>query len=246
VSSETMFDALKAPFPPDAVSWRAQSLYGSKALALAYIDARDVMRRLDDVCGPENWQDSYAETPRGRVICTISIRVGKDWIAKSDGAGDTAVEGEKGGVSDAFKRAAVKWGIGRYLYDTPTVWAPCEVREQNGKNVWKAWAPEALPIFSRALAGIAPEEKKEPAHSGLKSEVRAFVREMNGCGDADELSAFLHSKESLSLLKRVQESMPEWWDGGPSMPKDFVPLHRQIELKEAEMAQQIADLVRAG
>lgn len=242
----SLFDDLKAPFPPDVVSWRAQSLYGTKALALAYIDARDVMRRLDEACGPENWQDSYVETPRGRVICTISLRIGKEWIAKSDGAGDTAVEGEKGGVSDAFKRAAVKWGIGRYLYDTPTVWAPCEVREQGGKNVWKAWTADAVPMFSRALAGIATEEKKEPAHSGLKSEVRQFVREMNGCGDADELSAFLHCKESLSLIKRVQEHMPEWWDGGPSMPKDFVPLRRQIEIKEAEMAQQVADLIRAG
>src|SRR3546814_8564681 len=58
------YTALSKPFPPSAVSWRSQSLTkdGTKALALAYIDARDVMRRLDDVCGPAGWQDSYAET----------------------------------------------------------------------------------------------------------------------------------------------------------------------------------------
>src|SRR3546814_6731225 len=67
------YTALSKPFPPSAVSWRSQSLTkdGTKALALAYIDARDVMRRLDDVCGPAGWQDSYAETGKGRLICTI-------------------------------------------------------------------------------------------------------------------------------------------------------------------------------
>src|SRR3546814_3844597 len=62
------YTALSKPFPPSAVSWRSQSLTkdGTKALALAYIDARDVMRRLDDVCGPAGWQDSYAETGKGR------------------------------------------------------------------------------------------------------------------------------------------------------------------------------------
>jgi hypothetical protein len=46
------FAALAAEFPRDVVSWRAQTVSknGDKALALAYIDARDVMRRLDDVC----------------------------------------------------------------------------------------------------------------------------------------------------------------------------------------------------
>src|SRR3546814_10518376 len=71
------------------------------------------MRRLDDVCGPAGWQDSYAETGKGRLICTISILCGDQWISKSDGAGDTAVDGEKGAISDAFKRCAVKRGVGR-------------------------------------------------------------------------------------------------------------------------------------
>src|SRR3546814_9320067 len=72
------YTALSKPFPPSAVSWRSQSLTkdGTKALALAYIDARDVMRRLDDVCGPAGWQDSYSENGKGRLICTISILCG--------------------------------------------------------------------------------------------------------------------------------------------------------------------------
>jgi hypothetical protein len=137
-----IFEALAAEFPRESIHWRAQSLTqdGTKALALAYIDARDVMDRLDVVCGPDGWSDSYVETAKGRVICSIAVKTPSEgWVSKSDGAGDTDVEGEKGGMSDAFKRAAVKWGVGRYLYRLPSVWAPCESKDWNGKKQWKAW-----------------------------------------------------------------------------------------------------------
>ncbi len=129
-------------------------------MALAYIDARDVMRRLDEVCGPDGWQDEYTETPKGRVICQIGICVNTEldkWVWKSDGAGDTDVEGDKGAISDAFKRAAVKWGIGRYLYDMPAPWVPCETF--NGK--WKKWTDDPWKYVkpSRTIQ-LGPTRKK--------------------------------------------------------------------------------------
>ncbi len=126
---------LKKPFSSTAIHWRVGSTTGDKreGMALAYIDARDVMDRLDDVCGPENWQDRYPHTS-GRVVCEIGIRIGNEWVWKSDGAGDTAVEKEKGGLSDAFKRAAVMWGIGRYLYSLSAPWVKLkEPRKKGGK-----------------------------------------------------------------------------------------------------------------
>lgn len=148
-----MLDKLSAPFPVDAIHWRAQTLTQdkTKALALAYIDARDVMDRLDSAAGPANWATTYEETPKGRIFCRLSIRIESEWVMKTDGAGDTDVEGEKGAISDALKRAAVSWGIGRYLYDIGNVWAPCEVG-QNGK--WRSWKPEATPIFAAALGRV--------------------------------------------------------------------------------------------
>jgi len=119
------FNALSEPFPPSRVHWRVgqKNKDGTKGMVLAYLDARDVMGRLDEVCGPQNWEDRYEETPSGRVICTIGIRCQEyDLVEKSDGAGDTGFEGAKGGISDAFKRAAVKWGIGRYLYECKAPW----------------------------------------------------------------------------------------------------------------------------
>lgn len=121
---------LSLPFPASAISWRvgATNADKTKGLALAYIDARDVMNRLDEVCGPENWQDEYTETPKGRILCRIGIRCGEHWVWKGDGAGDSDVEAQKGAISDALKRAAVKWGIGRYLYDMPATWVAIEAR----------------------------------------------------------------------------------------------------------------------
>lgn len=121
---------LAEPFDPAIVSWRVgpTTKDKTKGMALAYIDARDVMRRLDEVCGPENWQDEYPWSDGKRVVCRIGVKIGDEWIWKTDGAGDTDTEGEKGALSDAFKRSAVKWGIGRYLYDVDSPWVQIEQR----------------------------------------------------------------------------------------------------------------------
>lgn len=118
---------LKTPYPAAEIEWRVGSTNSDKTsgLALAYLTARHVMERLDAVCGPENWQDRY-EFHGARTVCYLSIRVGDDWITKGDGAGDSDVEAEKGAISDALKRAAVKWGIGRYLYDLGNIWVDLE------------------------------------------------------------------------------------------------------------------------
>jgi hypothetical protein len=115
--------ALSAPFSPASISWRvgAKAQNNQKGLALAYIDARDVQERLDEVCGPDGWQCKYSHA-NSKTVCDIGIKIGDEWIWKANGAGDTDVEQEKGALSDAFKRAAVMWGVGRYLYSFPSIW----------------------------------------------------------------------------------------------------------------------------
>jgi hypothetical protein len=118
-----ILEALKAPFPADAISWRvgATNKDKTKGIALAYIDARDVMRRFDDVCGVD-WQCRYSHVTDKGVVCEIGVKIDGEWRWRSNGAGETDVEGEKGALSDAFKRAGVLWGVGRYLYDLPNEW----------------------------------------------------------------------------------------------------------------------------
>ena len=102
--------ALKKPFANH--KWR-KGYKGGKDLV--YIDARDVMNRLDEVLGVGGWQAHY-DSVGGRMICKLACKIEGQWVTKSDGAGDTDIEGNKGGISDALKRAGVLWGIGRYLY----------------------------------------------------------------------------------------------------------------------------------
>ncbi len=125
---------LQAPFIPTVVEWRIGALSRDKVKgqALAYIDARTVRKRLNMVLGEWNWQSKQSVQGR-QVICEIAILINGNWITKSDGtyAGSLESQGKggdakeeqrlemdgKGAISTAFKRAAVCWGIGEYLYD---------------------------------------------------------------------------------------------------------------------------------
>lgn len=164
-------DDLKKPFPPEAISWRVGSTTKdkSKGMALAYIDARDVQDRLDAVCGVDGWQCRYVPMHDKKTVCEIGIRMThtqltyqgegnpygilpSEWVWKSDGAGDSDVEAEKGALSDAFKRAAVRWGVGRYLYDLDCPWVALEA----AGNSFKIAAHEYTRL-KQILAGNVPK-----------------------------------------------------------------------------------------
>jgi len=185
------FSDLAARFPRSEVHWRAQKLTnkGDKALALAYLDARDVMRRLDEVCGPDGWKDGYVETPSGRIICTLCVSVNERWIGKSDGAGDTDFEGAKGAMSDAFKRAAVKWGIGRYLYDLGATYVPCETwTGTDGKPRWSKWTVDPWTCVRNAPAPVPePEQKPQGPSQAMIDKALATINQIT---NLDELSSY--------------------------------------------------------
>lgn len=105
-------DKLRQPTPPAEIRQRQ----GPGGKMLDYIDARYVMDTLDDVIGQGNWQDRFEDRADGSVRCGIGIRVGDEWVWKWDVGTPSDIEPEKGSYSEAFKRAAVKWGIGRDLY----------------------------------------------------------------------------------------------------------------------------------
>ncbi len=129
---QSIYERLADYFPLECIHWRvgstnkkayeARRTKTRRGMPLAYLDARDVMDRLDAVCGPEGWQDEYVNAGNGATCCRVGVLVDGNWIWKADGAGRTDFEGDKGQFSDAFKRAAVKHGIGRYLYGHATGW----------------------------------------------------------------------------------------------------------------------------
>lgn len=100
--------------------WRVQSINDKGATCVAYIDSRQVQDLLDEICGPENWQSDYKEI-KGNVYAGIGIWVNNQWVWKWDCGVESKTDGEKGEASDSFKRAAVKWGVGRFLYNLKIV-----------------------------------------------------------------------------------------------------------------------------
>src|SRR5207248_3714863 len=123
---DALTNALAEPFDPTEVRFRPAVVSGSRALALAYVDARVVQNRLDEVLGVDGWQDDYECRDDGAVVCRLRLRLGGDWITKVDvgGPSEQPDGGDrlKAAFSDALKRAAVKFGIGRYLYRVPVQW----------------------------------------------------------------------------------------------------------------------------
>ena len=67
-------ELLKAETPKDRVKFRIGRKYANnqRAHMLAYVDARYVQDRLDDVIGAENWSNSF-EVIDNTLFCSITV-----------------------------------------------------------------------------------------------------------------------------------------------------------------------------
>jgi len=158
-------EALSAPFDPREIKFKPQMVKNNRALAIAYIDVRLIEDRLDEVLGAENWQDEYESLADGSVACRLRLKLGGEWVTKMD-VGSPSEQPDlgdrlKAAFSDALKRAAVKFGIGRYLYRLPAQWV-----EYDPAKKQIAQLPQ-LPAFAlpKKAAKAAP-----PAEAGPKVE----------------------------------------------------------------------------
>jgi hypothetical protein len=150
--------ALAVPFDPAFVRFKPAVVQGNRALALAYVDARAIQDRLDEVLGVEGWQDDYEILPDGSVVCRLRLWLGDDWVTKVDvgGPSEQPDGGDrlKAAFSDALKRAAVKFGIGRYLYRLPAQWMDYDPQRRQFVQ------PPQLPPFARP---VKESPAREPA-----------------------------------------------------------------------------------
>lgn len=116
------------PLQPDEVEWKIGGPRSEKGYykVLPYIDNRAVLNRLDSIFGAENWQNKFQEvsvTAEKGFLCILGVKIDGEWYWKQDGASETkGFEPIKGGISDAMKRAAGQWGLGRELYNYPNVY----------------------------------------------------------------------------------------------------------------------------
>ncbi|AEV15807.1 MAG: Rad52/Rad22 family DNA repair protein [Thermus sp.] len=205
---------LAEPFPPGEVQWRIEALSKDRkrALVVPYVDARTVLDRLDRAVGPEGWQDSYEvladeertlrdeRGERRERLCEVKCRLTVLGVTKEDvGEGDSL----KAAFSDALKRAAVKFGVGRYLYRLEKQWVDYD--PEKGR-----FTPPRLP--EAATPEEAEEEEKPEAYrlidqllerlkeKGLGREAARIVTKYGGYGKTPEETKRLYG-ELRSLLK---------------------------------------------
>jgi hypothetical protein len=140
-----VIELLSEPFPYELLSWKPQATSGTgdivKALAATYADPRAYIDRLNEAVGPNGWNDHYdihpvsgfvkskfnwsdktttTTGPHAKVFVTCSLTI-EGLGTKSDG-GEADADGDNAltsALSQAFKRACTKFGLGRYLYDLP-------------------------------------------------------------------------------------------------------------------------------
>ena len=164
-------EALAAPFREGELRFKPQSIAGSRALVVAFVDARAVQDRLDEVLGVMGWQDSYQCLPDGSVVCRLRVRVGEEWITKEDvgGQSEQPDEGDrrKAAFSDALKRAAVKFGVGRYLYRLKPQWVDYDPQKRQIVGTPRLPGSPAPKAEAKPVAKPAPQPKPAPASDPL-------------------------------------------------------------------------------
>lgn len=160
---------LRAPFKPEDISWKPQTVnYNAKtALAVAYADPRAYVDRLNEVFGVGGWTDHYTFTAtpfnkfiKGKkaygtkpatedreiagnklvVVCTITVN---EYSVTISSTGDSDASDDNAATSaeaQAFKRAAMKLGLGRYLYELPKVTARYDNGWTDGPPTLPDWA----------------------------------------------------------------------------------------------------------
>lgn len=154
--ARTIADAvphLRRPFALNAVRWKVQvnPKANGSALLVAYIDARLVAERLNAVC-PDLWEDAYAPVDGG-LRCLITLTeggvasfIGDKTILRARTRSDVGWSRGTGSnidlktlYSDAFKRAAVKWGVGVSIYALPQAWLSASKMKEVGPANKKTW-----------------------------------------------------------------------------------------------------------
>jgi len=179
-------EQLSKPFPAKDIEWRVQNA-GVKndkpwAMVLAYVTNRAIMERLDQAAGAGNWKNEFKEWMKDSVLCGISIKIDGEWVTKWDGADQTEFEATKGGLSSAMKRAAVQWGIGRYLYNLEATMATIL---EHGKHYQKA-KTNVYPAFKWNEPSL-PEWALPQKEKGNQEKILEIINKSQTIKDLDNL-----------------------------------------------------------
>jgi hypothetical protein len=233
-----LFTALAAPFEPDEVKVRSQA-----GRSLPYITARTIMNRLDDVLGPSNWWDDYQPLEHS-VICRLTVRLPDGTtLTKCDAGGYAGMadpgDDDKSGFADAFKRAAVKFGVGRYLYRDGVpkfARATHSMRPEPPSRRTPASAPAPPP--SQAPSAVDPAPQPSPEAPSPPRTGRALFAWTKKQDDAHNYGLMQHMT-SWARRQKFPARMIDW--DADQAAQGYAEASRKIEsLRSAPNAAQEA------
>lgn len=144
----------------DEIECRVAMVKANGVTLLLYKDARCDMNILDETVGAMNWQKHYALID-GQLFCEVSIWDEKksQWISKQDVGVESNTEAEKGRASDAQKRSAFAWGIGRELYTAPFIWVKpddCNITNSNGSlKCYDNFTVQSITIENKKITALS-------------------------------------------------------------------------------------------
>jgi hypothetical protein len=212
---EALTRALAEPFEPSEVKFKPAVVSGNRAMALAYVDARVIQDRLDEVLGVEGWSDDYECLADGSVVCRLRLRLGEEWVTKVDVGGPSEQpdggDRMKAAFSDALKRAAVKFGVGRYLYRLPAQWVDYDPQRRQFART---------PTLPASALPRKPAEKKQPEKAPKES------------APANEATRKAPAKESAPAPQKGRAA------ASPALPANGEELQRRLTDYDAKLAAQ--------
>jgi hypothetical protein len=205
-------ERLQAPFPAEEIEFRVQSCgisQGGKpwAMVLAYVQARAIQKRLDDVFGWDGWADEY-RSQNNNTICRLGVKSSTgEWIWKENGASETQVEAFKGGISASLKRVAASgYGIGRYLYDLTESFAECVAEKPKNMVGWnKAQTKDKKTIYWKTPT--LPDWAL-PKPEGVEL-IKVLIKELSGNLNITQNEAIATLKKKMGTTKDIYSYTPE-------------------------------------
>jgi hypothetical protein len=243
MSANTLYDQvtkiLERPFAPDDVQWKPQSTSRDKkrALAVAYVDPRIYISRLDEAvaqvegCPPwEKRLEIHDMGDRVAAICHLTIagvkRSGDGECVKAAGKG-TEPNAVTSASAQAFKRANVEHGLGRYLYGIPKVWVDYDESK-------RSITPQSLAQLKRMLEtgeqpgggnGRGGQASHRPARNQASHRAAHSDGEQDGNGRKDARAIILqmgdkHKGKTLGQIAVEDPGYIKWlsenwrWDEG--------------------------------
>lgn len=224
--------------------WKIQSFVPKmgpkKVICVAYIDARQVADGLDAL---GVWRDEY-RFENGILFCGISFKKEGEWVTRWDCGTESEQEKEKGLVSDAFKRAAVKWGVGRFLYRLGV--QRLDVKQHNGKNYPCdnqgniLWDGEKLTQYINQKEGLIFVNQNQVQRLftvlNLKFEPKKgenwLKNKLEGFGITSTKDLFLRDYEALIGILEKRPDIPKKNDEPPKAPKAPKPSPKEILIED--------------